>query len=181
MLAPCAARAPRPFGPRDLALRILAIGLTAALASACSKPGQGAASASTSATPAAATGPAAAPNLACAALTAAAASDALHTAVTLVADTPPNADAGQSRCTYTYASGGAVRAYVTVGAGAKGDFDQMKGGATGPTSLSGVGDQAFTSEQAVGAIQSDHFVSVIGGGQSTEQQVAKAMLAALAR
>jgi hypothetical protein len=152
---------------------MIAVGLAAGLATACSKPSPDNASASSTATSTAApmTG-----SPACAALTAPAASAVLNETVTLTADTPADADPGQSRCTY-----GTVGAYVTVGPAAKHDYDMFKDGVTEHTALPGVGDEAFTSDQGVGAVQGAHFVSVIGGGEVKEQALAKAMLAALAK
>ncbi len=116
----------------------------------------------------------------CAALTAAKASAVLDSTVTL--DVSVGDGDGRSTCTYTYSQGAKVRAYVVVGSDAKQQYEAMKSGVTDPTDVSGVGDEAFDSGQGFGAIQGDHFVTVIGqtpGDESGKQKLAQAMLAAL--
>jgi hypothetical protein len=149
---------------------LLACGLTA-----CTKPAAGNATAATGATQP----PAAGAKLDCAVLTAAAASAVLHKTVTLVADTPELAEPGQSRCTYTDPQGAAVRTLVTVGANARQNYLGFKDAVTDPTPLPGIGDEAFDSEQGVGAIRGDRFVSVIGqtpGDDAGKQRLAKAVI-----
>jgi hypothetical protein len=114
-------------------------------------------------------------------LTAAKASAVLNTTVTLAVDT--SGGNGQSNCTYTNSSGAKARAYVVVGPDAQQQYGATKDGTTQPTDVAGIGDKAFDSDQGFGAIQGDHFVSVIGGipGDPTDRRdLARAMLSALA-
>jgi hypothetical protein len=117
----------------------------------------------------------------CGALTAAKASAALGRTVTLVVDT--SAGAGSSNCTYANSDGAKARAYVVIGSAASQQFEATRDGTTSPTDVSGVGDKAFDSDQGFGAIQGNHFVSVIGGTPGVpngQRLLAQAMLTALA-
>jgi hypothetical protein len=117
----------------------------------------------------------------CGALTAAKASTVLGTTVTLAVDT--SGGSGQSNCTYITGSGAKARAYVVVGPDAQHQYGATKDGTTQPTDVAGIGDKAFDSDQGFGAIQGDHYVSVIGGIPSdptARRDLAQAMLSALA-
>lgn len=116
----------------------------------------------------------------CGRLTAQQASAVLHKTVTVAVDT--SAGDGQSNCTYTIATGGVVRLYVTVGADAKRQFQATKDGLTEPHAVSGIGDQAYDSGQGFGAIEGDHFVAAVGNSPADptgRQRLVQAMLVAL--
>jgi len=116
----------------------------------------------------------------CARLTAQQASSLLNSAVTLTVDTSDGN--GRSNCTYTRAKGGTMRLYVVVGADAKQQYGAFKDGVTVATAVSGIGDQAFDSDQGFGAIQGDHFVSAVGnspGDPTGRRRMVQAMLDAL--
>ncbi len=102
----------------------------------------------------------AASSVTCDRLTAQQASTVLHALVTLTVDT--SGGAGRSNCTYTDVRGGTVQVYVVAGADAKQQYDAIRERETRPGPVSGIGDQAFDSDQGFGAIQGDRFVYVVG-------------------
>jgi hypothetical protein len=159
---------------------ILGLSIVAACGlSACNRgPASGGTTNSGAVTTAAAQPPATI--VSCAALTAEKASEVLHANITLTVGTSDGN--GESNCTYTYSTGGAVRAYVVVGPEAERTYEATKGGVTQPTDVSGVGDKAFDSDQGFNAIKQDHYVGVVGttpGDQTGKRRLAEAMLDAL--
>jgi hypothetical protein len=127
-----------------------------------------------------AAGAVAASSVTCARLTAQQASTVLHALVTLTVDT--SGGAGRSNCTYTNVRGGTVQVYVVAGADATQQYDAIRERETRPNPVSGIGDQAFESDQGFGAIQGDHFVYVVGATPRDprgRRRLAEAMLDAL--
>jgi hypothetical protein len=77
---------------------------------------------------------------------------------------------------------GRARAYVVVGPEARRTYEAAKRGVTEEIEVTGVGDNAFDSDQGFNAIQGDHYVGVIGAtpkDPTGKRRLAVATLAAL--